>query len=66
MEETKFITLRVTPTFDRALRIAAARQDQNRSDFIRTVLAERLMELSEARNQEPDLQPLGHILGRVG
>ena len=47
MEEVKFITLRVTPSFDRALRVAAARHDQNRSEFIRQVLSERLVELSE-------------------
>ena len=34
------ITVRLTPEFDRHLRIEAARRDMNRSDFIRQILSE--------------------------
>lgn len=39
------ISFRVTDDFDRALRIAAAALDQNRSEFIVDALKKRLIEL---------------------
>jgi len=43
----KTISLKVSAELDRQLRIVAAMQDQNRSEFIRETLENRLAELQE-------------------
>ena len=50
--DTKTISLKVPAELDRQLRIAAALNDQNRSEFIRDTLTARLAELQEADVEE--------------
>jgi len=47
MTGMKTISLKVSAELDRQLRIVAAMQDQNRSEFIRETLENRLAELQE-------------------
>ena len=42
----KTISFRISDDFDRELRIQAAHRDQNRSDFIREALSEKLARLA--------------------
>lgn len=39
---TKIVTLRVTPEFDRVIRVEAAKADVDKSTFIRQALQEKL------------------------
>lgn len=59
MSETKTISLRITLSFDRQLRIAAAQQDLSRSAFIRQTLNRQLVELSESSGDSPQQQRTG-------
>ena len=52
VDGTKTISLKVSIELDRQLRLAAAWLDQNRSEFIRETLENRLAELQEHRPDE--------------
>ena len=43
--QTKIISLRISPEFDRQIRIEAAKRDLNRSAFIRKTLDEKLTKI---------------------
>jgi predicted DNA-binding protein len=45
--EEKVISLRVSPEYDRKIRVTAARLDMTRSDFIRAAIDAKLAELTQ-------------------
>ena len=53
---TKTISLKVSVELDRQLRLAAAWLDQNRSEFIRETLENRLAELQEHQPEEEAIE----------
>jgi hypothetical protein len=50
---TKIISVRVLPEYDRRIRLAAARLDLNRSDFIRVALDAKLAQMA-ATEESPE------------
>ena len=49
----KTISLRISPDFDRKVRVEAAKNDMDRSTFIREALAEKLVETRTQYEEEP-------------
>ena len=50
----KTISLRISPEFDRKVRVEAAKNDMDRSTFIREALAEKLVETRTQSKEEPE------------
>jgi len=50
----KTISLRISPEFDRKVRVEAAKNDMDRSTFIREALAEKLVDTRPQYKKEPE------------